>query len=82
MLMMMDTGLMEHWRLKHLSKNSHCSGSTSYGTVLRKLTFEDVKGIFLIWFIGSSIAFGVFLLENVVHFAGRKIRYSQTRVVN
>lgn len=74
--MMMETGLMEHWRMKHLSRNDHCSASFSYGTVLRKLTLEDVKSAFLIWFVGLSIAFSVFVAENVVFFAGRKFRNS------
>jgi beta-lactamase regulating signal transducer with metallopeptidase domain len=82
MLIMMETGLMEHWRKKHLSNNNHCGGQI-YGTVLSKLSFEDVKSVFLIWIIGLSIASAVFVLENVFFFAGRKMRYySETRVVN
>jgi hypothetical protein len=81
MLMMMETGLMEHWRMKHLSRNDPCSGSFSYGTVLRKLTFDDVKSAFLIWFVGLSIAFAVFVAENAAYFVGRQFRNSQTNKV-
>ncbi len=66
--MMMESGLMEHWRIKHLSVKDHCSGSNFDGTTLRRLTLDDFKSAFFILLVGLSIALTVFVSENVFYF--------------
>lgn len=68
---MLESGLMEHWRKKHLSGKDHCSAPHSYGALLRKLNFDDLKSAFLIWFVGVCIALMVFVVENIVYFSGK-----------
>ncbi|XP_057377911.1 glutamate receptor ionotropic, delta-2-like isoform X2 [Daphnia carinata] len=70
-LVMLESGLMEHWRMKHLSGKDHCSTSHSYGALLRKLDFDDLQSAFLIWFVGVCIAFMVFVVENIFYFSGK-----------
>ncbi|KZS12967.1 putative Ionotropic receptor 7e [Daphnia magna] len=70
-LSMLESGLMEHWRKKHLSGKDHCSAPHSYGALLRKLNFDDLKSAFLIWFVGVCIALMVFVVENIVYFSGK-----------
>lgn len=66
--MMMESGLMEHWRIQHLSAKDHCSRSNFDGTALRRLTLDDFKSAFFILLVGLSIAFTVFISENVLYF--------------
>ena len=68
MLEMMESGLMEHWRNKHLSVKDHCSGPNLYGAVLRKLTLNDFSSAFIIWFVDLCISLTAFLAENAVYF--------------
>lgn len=73
--MMMESGLMEHWRVKHLSVKNHCSESNLYGAVLRRLTFGDVKSAFLVWLLGATLSLISFLLESIYFLIGKCIRF-------
>lgn len=68
MLMMMESGLMEYWRKKYLSVKNYCTGYQTYGTLLRRLTIEDIRSAFIVWFVGMTIAFITLVAEVISYY--------------
>lgn len=71
--MMIDTGLVEYWRVKYLSFKDYC-GSESHSAGSRRLTLNDMKGAFILWMIGATIASFAFIIENISYFIERFVK--------
>ena len=65
---MIESGLVEYWK-KKLSISGRCSQQFNVvqQTTPRILSLNDMYSLFIIWFIGVSLASIAFLLENCVH---------------
>jgi len=61
---------MEKWKLIHWPRALWCEDAAAYISQTqpktRKLDFDDVQGIFMVFFCGLSIAITVFIIELII----------------
>jgi len=63
-------GLVEHWRRKFWPNADRCSTTATGGTdgdVIQPISVTDIQGAFYVLFIGTGIAFIIFMIERHHH---------------